>query len=224
MSEDELLHRLARLGEHLENQVVRAAEAGLSAAVPRRMCSFRAANEERTRLCAVVSDQGEVFVQWADDLVPGDRLRLDDFEPAWHEPVGAMAKRGLDVAGGARTSCGAIVTPLKVDASYVDDLLRAGRAGELGRPPFPFGQYTGNSQLARELLQSSSACGRFGGLRPAYRGHLRGGPHRRARPGHRGGRQAPGTRRALDRARHTAAVRRQRERDAGRPGGAALCN
>ncbi len=37
---------------------------------------------------------------------------------------------------------------------YVRDYLRQGRAGELGRHPFPFGQYSDDSQLARELLQS----------------------------------------------------------------------
>jgi ADP-ribosylglycohydrolase len=44
---------------------------------------------------------------------------------------------------------------------YVDDYLRAGRAGELARDPFPFGQYSDDSQLARELLISFVACGRF---------------------------------------------------------------
>lgn len=44
---------------------------------------------------------------------------------------------------------------------YVRDYLAAGRAGEIGRPPFPFGQYTDDSQLARELLQSYLACGGF---------------------------------------------------------------
>jgi ADP-ribosylglycohydrolase len=44
---------------------------------------------------------------------------------------------------------------------YVRDWLEAGRAGEIGRPPFPFGQYTDDSQLARELLQSYLARGGF---------------------------------------------------------------
>lgn len=44
---------------------------------------------------------------------------------------------------------------------YVDDVLRAARAGEVGRGGFPFGQYTDDSQLARELLQSYVACGEF---------------------------------------------------------------
>ncbi|MEA3408536.1 MAG: ADP-ribosylglycohydrolase family protein, partial [Chloroflexota bacterium] len=43
---------------------------------------------------------------------------------------------------------------------YVDDVLRAGWVGG-GRGGFPFGQYTDDSQLARELLQSYVACGAF---------------------------------------------------------------
>lgn len=39
-------------------------------------------------------------------------------------------------------------------AAYVSDMLQAGRAGSLGCPPFPFGQYTDDTQLARELLAS----------------------------------------------------------------------
>ncbi|MDH5202930.1 MAG: ADP-ribosylglycohydrolase family protein [Nitrospirota bacterium] len=44
---------------------------------------------------------------------------------------------------------------------YVEDILKAGRAGEFGRFPFPFGQYSDDSQLARELLQSYVACKSF---------------------------------------------------------------
>lgn len=44
---------------------------------------------------------------------------------------------------------------------YVDDYLRSGRAGELGRPPFAFGQYSDDSQLARELLRSLVDCRGF---------------------------------------------------------------
>lgn len=44
--------------------------------------------------------------------------------------------------------------PAVTCADYVDDVLRQGRAGTVGRDPFPFGQYTDDSQLARELLQS----------------------------------------------------------------------
>lgn len=44
---------------------------------------------------------------------------------------------------------------------YVEDYLRTERAGEFGRFPFPFGQYSDDSQLARELMQSYVARGRF---------------------------------------------------------------
>jgi len=44
---------------------------------------------------------------------------------------------------------------------YVSGILRSGRAGEVGRPPFPFGQYTDDSQLARELLLSYRAAAGF---------------------------------------------------------------
>ncbi len=44
---------------------------------------------------------------------------------------------------------------------YVDTQLRQGRAGQLGRLGYEFGQYTDDSQLARELLQSFVACGQF---------------------------------------------------------------
>lgn len=39
---------------------------------------------------------------------------------------------------------------------YVREVLRAGRAGAWTRPPYPFGQYTDDGQLARELLISFS--------------------------------------------------------------------
>ena len=44
---------------------------------------------------------------------------------------------------------------------YVEDYLKAGRVGEFGRFPFPFGQYSDDSQLARELIQSYIACKKF---------------------------------------------------------------
>ena len=44
---------------------------------------------------------------------------------------------------------------------YVDDVLRSGKAGSLGRGPFAFGQYTDDTQLARELASSYADCGRF---------------------------------------------------------------
>jgi ADP-ribosylglycohydrolase len=49
--------------------------------------------------------------------------------------------------------------PPEVCREYVDDVL--GRAGGSGRGRFPFGQYSDDTQLARELMQSYAACGRF---------------------------------------------------------------
>src|SRR5215210_5920485 len=51
--------------------------------------------------------------------------------------------------------------PPEVCREYVEGTLKAGRAGEYGRGPFPFGQYSDDSQLARELLQSYAECRRF---------------------------------------------------------------
>ena len=51
--------------------------------------------------------------------------------------------------------------PAAACRDYVDGLLRSGRAGERGRAPFAFGQYTDDSQLARELMSSYVACGGF---------------------------------------------------------------
>ena len=46
-------------------------------------------------------------------------------------------------------------------ARYVDETMR-GEGARMGeRRPFPFGQYTDDSQLARELMQSYAACGGF---------------------------------------------------------------
>ncbi len=44
---------------------------------------------------------------------------------------------------------------------YVEDVLKTKRVGEFGRWPFPFGQYSDDSQLARELLQSYVANKKF---------------------------------------------------------------
>jgi ADP-ribosylglycohydrolase len=49
--------------------------------------------------------------------------------------------------------------PLEVARAYVRDYLQAGRAGELAHPEFPFGQYSDDTQLARELLLSFAAAG-----------------------------------------------------------------
>ncbi len=42
----------------------------------------------------------------------------------------------------------------EASARYVEDYLETEMAGEFGRFPFPFGQYSDDSQLARELIQS----------------------------------------------------------------------
>lgn len=44
--------------------------------------------------------------------------------------------------------------PPQVCGAYVEDVLRAGKAGSIGRTPFAFGQYTDDTQLARELVIS----------------------------------------------------------------------
>lgn len=46
-------------------------------------------------------------------------------------------------------------------AEYVESYLRAGRAGEIGRGGYRFGQYTDDSQLARELMASYLDRGGF---------------------------------------------------------------
>ena len=44
--------------------------------------------------------------------------------------------------------------PPEVARAYVDQWLRAGRAAERTHPQYPFGQYSDDTQLARELLRS----------------------------------------------------------------------
>jgi ADP-ribosylglycohydrolase len=44
---------------------------------------------------------------------------------------------------------------------YVEDFLKTERAGEFGHFPMPFGQYSDDSQLARELLLSYVKCKKF---------------------------------------------------------------
>jgi ADP-ribosylglycohydrolase len=44
--------------------------------------------------------------------------------------------------------------PPEVAAEYVEQILRTGRAGERSHPRYPFGQYSDDTQLARELLRS----------------------------------------------------------------------
>lgn len=51
--------------------------------------------------------------------------------------------------------------PPTVCQHYVEAVIRAGKAAEAHRGEAAFGQYTDDSQLARELLQSYLRCGRF---------------------------------------------------------------
>ena len=44
--------------------------------------------------------------------------------------------------------------PPEVARAYVDEYLTAGQAGQLAHPEFPFGQYSDDTQLARELVSS----------------------------------------------------------------------
>ena len=45
--------------------------------------------------------------------------------------------------------------------TYVEEVLRLDPVAPLGRPPFAFGQYTDDTQLARELTHSMAQCGGF---------------------------------------------------------------
>lgn len=58
---------------------------------------------------------------------------------------------------------GFVVEGFSPEASkrYVEDYLQTEKAGEFGRFPFPFGQYSDDSQLARELVQSYVAQKKF---------------------------------------------------------------
>jgi ADP-ribosylglycohydrolase len=51
--------------------------------------------------------------------------------------------------------------PPEAAREYVEQWLRAGRAGERAHPQFPFGQYTDDTQLSRELLRSFRERGRW---------------------------------------------------------------
>lgn len=48
--------------------------------------------------------------------------------------------------------------PPEVARAYVNEWLRTGRAPERAHPQFPFGQYSDDTQLARELLRSFREC------------------------------------------------------------------
>jgi ADP-ribosylglycohydrolase len=49
----------------------------------------------------------------------------------------------------------------RITAGYINAFLRTDLVGSFGRPGYQFGQYTDDSQLARELMQSYAACGQF---------------------------------------------------------------
>lgn len=49
----------------------------------------------------------------------------------------------------------------KITAGYVNAFLRTDLVGSFGRTGYPFGQYTDDSQLARELMQSYAERGQF---------------------------------------------------------------
>jgi ADP-ribosylglycohydrolase len=49
----------------------------------------------------------------------------------------------------------------RITAGYINAFLRTTLVGSLGRPGYPFGQYTDDSQLARELMQSYAGCREF---------------------------------------------------------------
>jgi ADP-ribosylglycohydrolase len=51
----------------------------------------------------------------------------------------------------------------QICARYVETELMTGKAGERGRPPYEFGQYTDDTQLTRELLESLVSRGGFDG-------------------------------------------------------------
>ncbi|MDQ4001751.1 MAG: ADP-ribosylglycohydrolase family protein, partial [Actinomycetota bacterium] len=51
--------------------------------------------------------------------------------------------------------------PPEVCRAYVEEALDKGHPGDRRRWKYDFGQYSDDSQLARELLQSYAACGRY---------------------------------------------------------------
>ena len=59
--------------------------------------------------------------------------------------------------------------PPEAAQEYVDEWLRTGRAAQRSHPEFPFGQYSDDTQLARELLRSFQECGGWDPARFANR-------------------------------------------------------
>ncbi len=107
--------------------------------------------------------------------------------------------------------------PPDVAAAYAGQLA-PGRIPERSHGAFPLGQYSDDTQLARELLLSVREAGGWSpvGLRSSAGGAR---CRRRAggwRVGHDRGRAAPRRGSPVGFCRHGAAVRRQRECDAGR--------
>jgi len=52
-------------------------------------------------------------------------------------------------------------SPPSICQAYINDRIRTGQLGDRSRGHYRMGQYTDDSQLARELLQSYVACGEF---------------------------------------------------------------
>ena len=82
---------------------------------------------------------------------PAARLTLSD------RLAGALLGQALGDALGFVVEA----EPPDVAAAYVRDELRAGRAGARSHPSFPFGQYSDDTQLARELLLSLRDAGQW---------------------------------------------------------------
>jgi ADP-ribosylglycohydrolase len=75
------------------------------------------------------------------------------------EPAAALTGCLLGQALGDALGFVVEARPHYVAHEYVRDYLLAGRAGERAHPEFPFGQYSDDTQLARELLLSFTETG-----------------------------------------------------------------
>jgi ADP-ribosylglycohydrolase len=79
-----------------------------------------------------------------------------------HCPVGAaLAGSLLGQALGDALGFVVEAAPPDVAAEYVESCLLTGGAGSRSHPAFPFGQYSDDTQLAREVLRSVVAAGRW---------------------------------------------------------------
>ena len=83
--------------------------------------------------------------------------------PTLAEPGRAEALAGCLLGLALGDALGFVVEAKPPDAAreYVGRCLRAGRAGERSHPDFPFGQYSDDTQLARELLLSVREAGQW---------------------------------------------------------------